>query len=109
MRKPSTLEPRNIKQEETIFSSFQIYIPNEYLQMYYFTVYREITEFLRYQGTTWKVWLRGPYLVKHGPAFRIRAHSFYVDKKHDRPSVSMVVSWSVKIMLGYVNKLESVR
>lgn len=103
MRKPSTLEPRNVKQEETIF-------PNEYLQLHYFTAYLEIAEFLRYRETTaWKVWLRGPYLKNHGPAFRIRAHSFYVDKKHDRPSVSMVVSWSVKIMLGYVNKLESVR
>lgn len=103
MRKPSTLEPRNVKQEETIF-------PNEYLQLHYFTAYLEIAEFLRYRETTaWKVWLRGPYLKNHGPAFRIHAHSFYVDKKHDRPSVSMVVSWSVKIMLGYVNKLESVR
>lgn len=103
MRKPSTLEPWNVKQEETIF-------PNEYLQLHYFTAYLEIAEFLRYRETTaWKVWLRGPYLKNHGPAFRIHAHSFYVDKKHDRPSVSMVVSWSVKIMLGYVNKLESVR
>lgn len=103
MRKPSTLEPRNVKQEETIF-------PNEYLQLHYFTAYLEIAEFLRYRETTaWKVWLRGPYLKNHGPAFRIHAHSFYVDKKHDRPSVSMVVSWSVKIMLGYVNKLGSVR
>lgn len=54
--------------------------------------------------TLYEVWLRGPYLENHV------SNSFVVskvDKKDGRTLVSIVVSRPVKIILGYVNELES--